>query len=107
MSARDKRLLKTAGISVSEAGRLFGRTRQAVHAGIAQKEDYFASAHIALLLNRAKRLDSDRLPMIIDFVESNYGGKKGHGERVNKFVLLPFQLGASQLLFEHVAARPR
>jgi hypothetical protein len=75
MSERDRRLLKIANLSIADVARLLGCSRQAIHVGISQPQDYFSRLHLAALVLHAKRTDSLKL---VEGIEREYlVGRRG------------------------------
>ena len=95
MSSRDIELLKVAEITVSEAADLFGRSRQAVYAGVNKPQHYLNSGHLLTIIQHAKRNDSERLQAIIGFVASRYSDSE---TETDKDLVLPSRNGLQQLI---------
>ena len=75
MSKRDRELLAAAGLTVSDAEALFGRTRQAIYQGTALERDYFGIEEQSLIVQDSMRKDPARIDQVIRFVEANYSQK--------------------------------
>ncbi len=77
MSKRDHGLLVAAGLSVADAAKLFGRSRQAIYSGMSaaldEHEKSYFTAHDAMwILQYAKQSDSEKLDHLLKFIESSY-----------------------------------
>jgi len=73
MSKRDYALLDEAGLNISDAATLFGRSRQALYAGLKNDdEDYFSPRDVMTILNNARGRDLTRLDDLLRFIEANY-----------------------------------
>jgi hypothetical protein len=70
---RDRRLLVAAGLSVSEAAVLLGRTKAALYTGLSNnRRPYFSAQDAAIILHHAKRIDSSRIDELSKFISTNY-----------------------------------
>ena len=69
MSQRDRDLLDIADLTVAQAAEIFGRTPAAMYAAIARPKNYLESIHLMALVHHARRQNSPRLSLILEFIE--------------------------------------
>jgi hypothetical protein len=70
---RDRRLLEAAGLTVSEAAVLLGRTKAALYTGLSNsRRTYFSAQDAATFLRHTKQTDSSRIDELNKFISNNY-----------------------------------
>jgi hypothetical protein len=93
MSKRDQALLAAAGLTVTAAAKILGRTRQAIYSGMSAASDdkpYFTGQEARWVWQDAKQRDSRQLDQLMQFVAANFPKSESD-------LILEYQVGYNQV----------